>query len=59
MESEKISKELQSYNKNNLSYFEKINKLIKYQEKLYDMKYKDGKFYPKKRKSHDGKRKER
>ena len=42
MESEKISKELQSYNKNNLSYFEKINKLIKYQEKLYDMKYKDG-----------------
>ena len=48
MESEKISKELRSYNKNNLSYLEKINNLIKYQEKLFNMKYINGKFYSKK-----------
>ena len=47
MENKSISRKLQSNYKNNLSCLKEINRLIKYQEKLYNMKYVNGKFYPK------------
>jgi hypothetical protein len=52
-----ISHKIRSNKKNYLPYFEKIKKLIRYQEKLYNMKYINGEFYPKERNGNDRKRK--
>ena len=56
MDNKSISRQLQRNNKNNLSGSEKINRLIKYQEKLYNMKYINGEFYPKGNKNDRGRK---
>ena len=56
MDNKSISKQLQCNNKNNLSCSKEINRLIKYQEKLYNMKYINGEFYPKRNKNDRGRK---